>query len=281
MFRAIVSTWKCLALFALGVTSGLWPEPSRAAIVFSEAFAYATGTLAGDNGGTGWNGAWSGGASVVTSPLPGTYGTSVRISDDASVTSRPMTSSVNTGSPATYYLSFVFNANPFPPSGGGDYAGVSLVGTGTSTAGLFVGTPGSSGQLGFDWRNEGDGLFAASNNTNYLTVVAIAPGSSAGKTLVSLYASTNLLISGSALVSGTALASLEGDDFSFGGVEVAGGYGSTSISLAGLALATTADEAVGFTQTAVVPEPGSLLIVGAVTSILGGRILRHARRRTE
>ncbi|MFM7244621.1 MAG: hypothetical protein ACKO40_10710 [Planctomycetaceae bacterium] len=261
---------------AVAVTSavaGLWGPPVRAAVVFSDAFAYTTGTLAGDNGGTGWSNAWAGGSSLVTTPLPGTSGPSVRISDNASVTTRRMTSSVTTGSPSSYYLSFVFNANPFPPSGGGDYAGVSLVGTGTSTAGLFVGTPGSSGQLGFDWRNEGDGLFAASNNTNYLTVVAIAPGGSPGKTLVSLYASTNLLISGSTLVSGTALASLEGDNFSFGGVEIAGGYTSTSISLAGLALATTVDEAVGFTQTAVVPEPGSLLIVGAVTSIVGGCLL--------
>ncbi|MFM7413752.1 MAG: PEP-CTERM sorting domain-containing protein [Planctomycetota bacterium] len=264
-----------LMLAAAG--AGPWATPARAALVFSDAFAYASGTLAGNNGGSGWSSAWAGGSSLVTAPLPGTYGTSVPISDNASVTNRLMTSPVATGSPATYYLSFVFNADPFSPAGGGDYAGVSLMGTGTSSASLFVGTPGSSGTFGFDWQNEGDGLSPLPNDTNYLAVLAIAPGSSPGKTLVSLYASNNLLVSGSALVSGTAMAFLDGADFTFGGVAIADGYNSsTSINLAGLALTTTVDEAVGFTQVAV-PEPGSLLVVGAAAAVLGGRRLRRTR----
>lgn len=269
--------WGVLVLISAG--AGLWSTSAPAAIVFSDAFAYASGPLTGNNGGTGWSNAWAGGVgSLVTGPLPGTAGTAVRISDNASVTSRLMTAPVTTGSPTSYYLSFVFNANPFPPSGGGDYAGVSLVGTGTSSASVFVGTPGSSGQLGFDWANEGDGLSAAANNTNYLTVLAIQPALTPGRTVVSLYASTDLLISGTALIGGTPLASIEGDSFSVGSVEIAGGYSSTSISLAGLALATTVDEAVGFTQVAV-PEPGSLVVVGAVAAVLGGGGLRRRHRR--
>lgn len=269
--------WGLLTLASAG--AGAWATSAPAAIIFSDGFAYASGTLAGNNGGAGWNGAWAGGSSQVASPLPGTDGKSVRISDNASVTSRLMTAPITTGSPTSYYLSFVFNANPFPPSGGGDYAGVTLVGTGTSSASVFVGTPGSSGQLGFDWANEGDGLSAASSNTNYLTVLAIEPSiTPPGQTVVSLYATTNLLISGTALLSGTALATIQGPDFSFGRVEIAGGYTSTSISLAGLALATTVDEAVGFTQVAV-PEPGSLVVVGAVAAVLGGSGLRRRRRR--
>lgn len=269
--------WGVLVLISAG--AGLWSTSAPAAIVFSDAFAYASGPLTGNNGGTGWSNAWAGGVgSLVTGPLPGTAGTAVRISDNASVTSRLMTVPITTGSPTSYYLSFVFNANPFPPSGGGDYAGVSLVGTGTSSASVFVGTPGSSGQLGFDWANEGDGLSAAANNTNYLTVLAIQPALTPGRTVVSLYASTDLLISGTALIGGTPLASIEGDSFSVGSVEIAGGYSSTSISLAGLALATTVDEAVGFTQVAV-PEPGSLVVVGAVAAVLGGGGLRRRHRR--
>lgn len=269
--------WGVLVLISAG--AGLWSTSAPAAIVFSDAFAYASGPLTGNNGGTGWSNAWAGGVgSLVTGPLPGTAGTAVRISDNASVTSRLMTVPITTGSPTSYYLSFVFNANPFPPSGGGDYAGVSLVGTGTSSASVFVGTPGSSGQLGFDWANEGDGLSAAANNTNYLTLLAIEPALNPGRTVVSLYASTDLLISGTALIGGTPLASIEGDSFSVGSVEIAGGYSSTSISLAGLALATTVDEAVGFTQVAV-PEPGSLVVVGAVAAVLGGGGLRRRHRR--
>ncbi|GEM_PF-1198761 len=275
-----------LAVLALASASAsLWSTPTPAAIIFSDAFAYAAGSLSGNNGGAGWSNAWNGGTSQVTGSLPGTGGTSVRTSSDASVTDRIMASPQTTGSPTSYYLSFVFNANPFPASGQGDYAGVSLKGTGTSSANLFVGTPGSSGQLGFDWANEGDGLFAASNNMNYLTVLAIKPALTPGRTVVSLYASTNLLISGSSLIGGTALASLEGDSFSFGGVEIAGGYpSSSSINVAGLALATTVDEAVGFTQIAV-PEPGSLLTMGVAATLLGvltlNRASSHRRRSIE
>lgn len=74
---------------------------ATAATIFSDAFAYSTGTLAGNNGGFGWGGSWSGGASVVTGPLPGTYGASVRMSDDATITFRPMTTAVFTGSATT------------------------------------------------------------------------------------------------------------------------------------------------------------------------------------
>lgn len=119
--------------------------------------------------------------------------------------------------------------------------------------------PGSSGKLGFSRQNEGEELFTAVNNTPYLTLFEIKPF--AGQTLVTMYATTDLLMSGAALAGGPALGSLQGQNFSISFVEIAGGYQpGDSINVAGLAMATSAAEAVGVTQ-AVVPEPSILLLV--------------------
>lgn len=252
-----------------------WATPAAATMVFSDAFAYATGTLAGRNGGSGWSGPWSGGASVVTGGLPGTYGRSVRISSNASVTSRPMAAAIVTGSATTYYASFIFNANPFDGSNG-NYAGITLSGS----TNLFMGMPGSSGQLGFSWQNEGDPTVSALSGTSYLMLYEIKPSATPGNTIVSMYATTDLMTSAATLTSGTALVSLEGFDFNFNQVEIAGGYTTGTISLAGLAMATTAQEAVAFTQ-ALVPEPDSLVLaaLAAAGSLLGCRFRRRRRVR--
>jgi len=277
MFRSIAVpagniAWLLLAAAVLAIGG----EHSRAEVIFSDDFAYANGVLAGNSGGTGWAGAWSGGTSQVTAGLPDTAGTSVRISSEASVTSRLLNATISTGGADTYFISFLFNAAPFSPPENGDYAGISLVGGGDS---LFMGMPGSSGKLGFDWRNEGDGLFAAASSTTYLTLFELKPASTAGRTVVNMYATTDLLMSGSALAGGTALASLEGPNFSFSSVEIAGGYATPdSISVAGLAMATSADEAVNITQ-AVVPEPSGLLLAGLAVVIRGCGLYRARRQR--
>lgn len=267
------------------VLGSLAAVPAQAAVLMTEAFTYAPGALAGNNGGSGWSGAWTGpnssGSTVVTGPLAGTTGNAVLIADNASTVSRSLATSHTTGT-TSYFLSFVFNAAPFQSGGQGAYAGVSLFGSGSGSGSILVGMPGSSGQLGFDWTNEGDGLDPAPNNTNLLVLLALTPGSGSGYTLVTYYATTDLHISASALVAGAPFSStIQGSDFTFSTVEISGGYASGTIQLAGLALATSAEEALGATQTAVlgVPDQSSLWTVALPAIACAGWRVRRQRRR--
>ena len=250
-------------------TTILWTATSQAEVIyFSDNFNYSNGNLAGNGTATGgWAGAWSGGTSQVANPLSGTVGKSVTISKDASITTRQISGTYATGG-TSYYLSFLFNANPFQTGGSsGNYAGISLT---DGSAELFIGMPGASGQFGFDWRNEVRQTSSASSGQNYLTLVEIkASTTNPGNTIVSMYATTDLLMSGnSILTNGTLIGSAEGSNFSFNSVEIAGGYTSGTISLAGLAMADNANAAVNFTHAAV-PEPGTLLL-GSIAATLGG-----------
>jgi hypothetical protein len=60
-------------------------------------------------------------------------------------------------------------------------------------------------------------------------------------------------------------------------VKIEGTYTTGSIKLAGLAVASTANEAVAFTHTAV-PEPGTLLL-GSLAATLGGFGFWRQRRK--
>jgi len=255
---------------------------SRAALLFSDAFAYPNGPLAGNSGGTGWasSSAWAyttgTSENTVTNPLPGTSGKSVRIASNASVVSRSLSTTYVSGGTNTYYISFGFNANPFQGFNSGMYAGVGVYLNADASNNLFMGMPGSSGAFGFDWTNRGDPSAGASNNTNYLALYAITPGPG-DTTSVTMYATTNLLMSGTALAATPPWVSILNDtNFSFNSVNVSGAYSTGTVSLAGLAMADNPTEAVAFTQTAV-PEPGSLLL-GALVVALGGAAVRSCRR---
>lgn len=264
-----------MAGLALAAATLLGPASSRATTVFTDSFDYANGNLAGKSGGSGWSGAWTGGVSQVAGGLPGTSGNSVRFSSNASVTSRALVGTYTTGGAASYYLSFLFNASPIPPSGAGEYAGVSLIGT---TSSFFAGVPGSSGQLGFDWANEGDGLLTGTSGTNYLLLFEFKAGGSAGYTLANFYATTDLGATGSSLLAGAPAAFLEGPNFSFSSVEIAGGYNSGSVNLAGLAMTTSADESVNLTLN-VVPEASTAGWMAAALLAGAGALRRRQKGR--
>jgi len=263
-------------ILAAVATTILWTNTSQADVIyFADDFNYSNGNLAGNGTATGgWAGAWSGGTSQVANPLSATVGKSVTISKDSSITSRQLASPsiYNTGN-SSYYLSFLFNANPFQAGGSGKYAGISLT---DGSASLFIGMPGDSGQYGFDWRGENQLTSSASSGQTYLTLVEIKAGSSSN-TVVNMYATTDLLMSGNSLLTnGTLIASAEGSNFSFSSVEIAGGYTSGTISLAGLAMADSANAAVNFTHAAV-PEPGTLFL-GSIASLLGGGAIWRKRQ---
>jgi len=271
----------CAAMIAGAAVS----PTADAGILFADSFRYANGNLSGNSGGTGWSGAWAGGTGAggnqVTSALvPGdATARSIRISSNASTTTRSLSTTYTTGG-GSYYVSFVFNASPYSAPNNGDYAGVSLylssdrVNPNPPTSGnsLFLGMPGSSGKLGFDWTNRGDGLYTAASATNYLVLCAITPDANS-TTTVSMYATTNLAMSGSALAGSTAFATLTDSNFSFDAVEVAGGYDSGTINFAGLAMADNPNDAVTFTQNAV-PGPG-----GAALAVILGAMGTGGRRR--
>jgi hypothetical protein len=272
--------------FFAALTSLIWVTASKADLYFSDNFNYSNGNLSGNNGGTGWASAWSGGTgatgNLVTNPLTGTVGKSVQISSSNGLTQRTLTSPVSTSGGNSYYLSFLFNAAPFQSGGN---AGVTLSGAGTN---LLVGMPGGSGKIGFDWTGYGaaETSYSPSDNANYLIMLKIERFASVdGYAKATLWATTDLLINGSALE--TQVTSLVGSidndglsphsDISVGMVKIEGTYGTGSIKLAGLAMASTANEAVAFTHTAV-PEPGTLLL-GSLAATLGGCGFWRKRRK--
>ncbi|MFM8931220.1 MAG: hypothetical protein ACKOS8_04990, partial [Gemmataceae bacterium] len=193
------------------VTCGIQAKTANADIIFSDNFNYANGQLAGNSGGTGWNGAWSGGTgsngNLVSDPLSGTVGKSIIISKGSQVTSRSLISPLSTETNQSMYVSFLFNANPYQGFNAGKYAGITLS---SSSSSLFLGMPGSSAALGFDWENNSDGLYnSASNGTTYLTLFEITKGSVANSAIVKMYATNNLLMSGNDLISSGSLASYD------------------------------------------------------------------------
>jgi hypothetical protein len=234
---------------------------AHAGILFSDGFAYANGDLAGNAGGTGWavGSQWTGGTGAGGNKVSGG---SVRIASRSSVTTRTLSTTYLAGI-TSYFVSFVFNASPFEMG----HAGVTLTLASDATQSLFMGMPGGSGQLGFDWTNRGDGLYAATNATNYLVLFEIRAGASV--TSVLMYATTNLSMSGSALAATTAVASLMNEPmFSFDTVRFSGDYNPGVISLAGLAMADNPMDAVAFTQSAV-PGPAPLAL-GVIAGAFGG-----------
>lgn len=248
------------------IASAAISSTADAGILFADSFRYANGDLAGNAGGSGWAGAWAGGvaangnlvaAPLVVNPNDATA-RSIQISSGAFETRRSLSTTYQTGGANSYYVSFVFNANPFNTNAGA-YAGVSMYLHSDPSQSLMVGSPGTSGQLGFDWSNSGDPSVAASNGVNYLILCAITPGSGS-TTSVSMYSTTDLRMSGASLAATTPIVSLLNDpNFSFDTVKVSGAYSTGTISLAGLAMADNPDDAVTFTQNAV-PGPGAILV---------------------
>lgn len=275
-------SWTTVATFLAVAMASAAAGSARAALLFSDDFAYANGDLAGNGGGTGWllGSVWTGGTgstgNQVANPLPGTSGKSIQIARNSSVTSRPLNTTYTSGGATTYYLSFGFNASPFQGAGDGQYAGVSFYLASDGSNNLLGGMPGDSGGLGFDWTNRGAPFQPASDGTTYLTLLEIAPGTT-GKTSVRMFVTTDLSMSGAALAATTPWDQMPNEDnFSFDSVSFAGAYSSGSISVAGLAMADNPNEAVSFTQTAV-PEPTAAILAAAAAGI-GAAVLGRRRR---
>ena len=259
-----------ILLVGLALTS----LPAKATSIFTETFNYAVGAnLDGQNGGSGFSGAWTGGNSTIVGGIGGAGTSALQVGTESK---RTLLSTFNT-SGNSFYLSYVMNSSDFF---GGNYTGISL--WQGNTENMFLGIPWNARKFGFDPHK---GLpiqsvdFNPLTNTSYLVTFALLPSATSGKVDIKLWATSNLNIDATTLLSAAPNASLIGtrDNFTFDNLRVNGNYAG-ALKLSGLSSATTGAEAMSV-SVASVPEPSalSLLVVG-----LGGLIaLRRVRRKAD
>ena len=268
-------TLHIAALFAAAMLFAL--PPAHSALLFTENFNYTIGSnLAGQNGGSGFSGAWSDGDSTIVGGLGGT-GNAVQIG--SSIATRSLSSTFGT-SGNTFYISYLMNSSNFS---GGNYTGISLWDGGTEQ--MFFGIPWQAQKFGFD-AHGGLGVsgiktidFSPSNNTTYLVTLGLLPSATSGKVDIKMWATSNLGIDPNTLVAGAANASLIGtrDNFSFNTLKLNGDYAG-NLKVSGIANASTAAEAINFsTQSAApVPEPGTWAAAALLAS--GAAFMRWRKR---
>jgi len=250
---------------------------ARAGLIFTETFQYPIGSnLAGQNGGTGFSGAWSGGDSTIVAGIGGA-GSAVQV---GSQSLRSLSATVSTSGKSTYFT-YLMSASNFT---GGNYTGISL--WNDSNEQMFFGIPWNAQKFGFD-AHGGNGAadiksidFTPSPNTTYLVAVGLVPSATAGKVDVKMWATSNLSIDPNTLVAGSANASLIGsrNDFSYNKVSVAGNYAG-SLKVSGLASSPNISEAASVSvAVASVPEidPAGF---GSVAALLTGVLGLIERRR--
>jgi hypothetical protein len=266
--RAHQKVKVCLLLAGLGLTS----LPANATSIFTETFNYPVGAnLDGQNGGSGFSGAWTGGNSTIVGGIGGGGTSALQIGNESK---RTLLSTFNTAG-NSFYLSYIMNASDFS---GGNYTGISL--WQGNTENMFLGIPWNAQKFGFDPHTALPVQpidFNPLTNTSYLITCALLPSATSGKVDIKLWATSNLNIDATTLLSAAPNASLIGirSNFTFDNLRVNGNYAG-ALKLSGLSSATTAAETISTSVASVVPEPSSvsLLVVG-----MGGLIaLRRVRR---
>ena len=116
----------------LGVL-GLAILPANATSIFTETFNYPVGAnLDGQNGGSGFSGAWTGGNSTIVGGIGGAGTSALQVGTESK---RTLLSTFNT-SGNSFYLSYIMNSSNFS---GGNYTGISL--WQGNTENMFLGIP--------------------------------------------------------------------------------------------------------------------------------------------
>jgi hypothetical protein len=264
-----VLTLACASLVCAAGTA-------QAGLLFTETFQYPLGSnLAGQNGGSGFSGAWSGGDSTIVSGLASGLGTAVQI---GTVSTRQLSATASTAGTSTY-ITYLMNATSFS---GGNYTGLSLFNGATEQ--MFMGIPWQTQKFGFD-AHAGNGSadiktvnFNPLTSTSYLVALGIVPSATSGKVDVKMWATSDLAIDPNTLVAGTPNASLLGvkNDFSYNSIRIAGDYAG-ALKVAGIASSPNVSEAAAVTVNAV-PEPSTWAMALAGLAC-GGYLVRRRRKR--
>jgi PEP-CTERM putative exosortase interaction domain len=252
---------------------------AQASLIVSESFDYSSGTLAGANGGTGWNGAWTAfgtgsNATVQTGSLDYTAGSDdlltagnkayVTTTSGTSGVGRSLATAFSDATTQTIYLSFAFNWDE-----GTRFFGLHLVNDSTAVVEFNKFSGQTQTSFGIQ-QNSGGGVTAISTDTTYFVVARIDFNAS-GNDTVRLYVNPASLDTEPLTASSTySTASI-----SFNAIRLATGFTSGSVTTA----ATAFDEIrIGTSYADVVPsaipEPASaaaLLGVAALGAMGAGR----------
>lgn len=270
MLRGIVVA--CAAIVGQGLSA-------EAALMFSDPFQYpVSSNLAGQNGGSGFSGAWSSGSSTLVAGLNG-GGSAVSINNTGGAQNRLLTSAVGTTG-STSYITYLMNSSDF---NNGNYTGIDLLFGPNSQ--LFLGIPWNARKFGFDAKSSlpiQNINFTPTANTSYLIAVGLISSTTAGKVDIKMWATSNLAIDPNTLVASTPNAQLIGtrNNFSFDRIVLDGNMPS-SLKVSGLAASPSISEAVAV-SVAAVPEPASFgLTAAGVIAAAGWTALRVRRRPCE
>ncbi len=262
--KSPVNRW-CLTCFALASWQSAFALPAL------ESFAYPGGSLVtGQTGGSGWSGAWSqnGETGAVRSPGLGftdAAGKILTVSGLAMTTAGTATTRnfrTLSGAPLTdTWISFLWNL----PVTNALFEGVSFYqdtttarftvsnSSGTSTAGIYLGTGGSS------TLNSGRGTFGVT----HLVVLHLRDNAgTAGADLVEMYVDPTL-----ATAPTTPLATVQAADLSFNTIRVAGSNGA-AVLIDEIRLGATFADVTPFTAP-VNPDPDADGITTADELLLG------------
>lgn len=263
--KKLVLVKTCLsALFISALASA---QQARGALITYDGFNYSPGSLAGQDGGTGWasESAWTGFGSPVDTVTAGslTYldlSTSgnkayVTTSSGTSGVSRQLSTTYSEANTSTLYLSFEFNWDA-----GMRFFGLQLF-NGSSSAVEFNKF---GGQSNFGIQG-GSGAAAISTGTTYFAVVEVLFNSS-GNDIVNLYLSPSDLGTQPAVVTSTrSFATLQFDT-----VRLSTGY--ESVSQGATAAASFDEVRIGTSWADVapqIPEPSTIgyLALGAACMV--------------
>jgi len=262
-------------------------SPAVAGIVtFGDTFAYAIGPLAGNNGGTGWSGAYGsgGGGQAETAVIAGLSGTdpgtkAIQVSNFYTVPNTRSFPSIDIATTSTFAISFLFNSTVSGSAIHSNGGGVLTFGP------VMLGTGNNYGTAGFGIQDSRDGNRVSrpsgfSANTTYVVLADIRPGTNAGTRAITLYGSSDLGITAASLMTpGNQWARTDFfNDFtmsSFGNF----GDGTGSFRVASVAGATDAATALAYTIPTAVPELAPAMGSSALSLVAGLLALIEKRRR--
>jgi len=233
----------------------------------SEPFNYPAGTLIGQNGGSGFAGAWTGSGGGVFSPglsYPGynAAGNAAFTPGSDSGAFRQLTGAQGVGDLNVAYIAFLIQA---PDATDPDYAGLSLMQGGTEE--LFIGK--RFGQTTYGVERSGTAVAAnstvQSNTATHLliTQIVFGSGSSPGNERILFYVDPTLN-------AGPIFPSFTLPDvpsFTFDTIRIQSGNSAQSYNFDDIRMGTALSDVVS-----TVPEPASFsLLAGAVTALIGRR----------